>query len=141
PRVSAVVLDQSQAFLDLAARRLERFGDRATLVCRQLQEDWSVDVPRPAAAIVSMSAIHHLDAAQKRAWYRGCFEALQPGGILLNGDEVRPESDAEYRRQVEAWAAHMAALIDNDEVTPAMAEGLRRWRQRNVERFGEPKCS
>ena len=33
PRVTAVIVDQSQAFLDLAARRLERFPERVALHC------------------------------------------------------------------------------------------------------------
>lgn len=141
PTASAILVDQSQAFLDLAAGRLQRFANRVRLVCRRLQEDWSEAVPEPASAIVSMSAIHHLDPAEKRACYGRCFQMLRPGGILLNGDEVRAESETEYRRQVETWAAHMQQLIENEEVTPAMAEGLRKWQQRNVDQFGTPRSS
>jgi tRNA (cmo5U34)-methyltransferase len=141
PGVCAIVVDQSQAFLDLAAARLERFGDRAQFECCRLQEDWTNALPRPAAAIVSMSAIHHLDPQEKQTCYRRCYEALGSGGILMNGDEVRPKSDAEYRRQVETWAARMAGLIEGEQVTPAMAEGLRKWRARNVDQFGEPRSS
>ncbi|MFO1091692.1 MAG: hypothetical protein U0992_00040 [Planctomycetaceae bacterium] len=35
---------------------------------------------------------------------------LSPGGVLVNGDEVRPADDAEYRAVVEKWAARMQHL-------------------------------
>ncbi len=141
PATRGLIVDQSEAFLDLATRRLERFGDRAAFVCRRLQDDWRVDVAEPAAAIVSMSAIHHLDPVEKRQCYQHCHDALRPGGVLLNGDEVRAESDDEYRAHVERWSEHMQRLIDTNAVTPAMADALRGWRKRNVERFGEPRVS
>ena len=141
PKVRAVIVDQSQPFLDLAAQRLEPHRDRVTLVRRKLQEDWREVVTRPAAAVVSMSAIHHLDPAEKRICYRRCFGVLEPDGLLMNGDEVRAEADAEYRTQVETWGARMERLIEEQAVTPAMADGLRLWQQRNVEQFGQPKSS
>lgn len=141
PGVTAVVVDQSQAFLELAAARLERFGNRTTFICQRLQEPWCDEIPVPATAIVSMSAIHHLDPVEKQACYQRCFDVLRPGGILLNGDEVRPESDDVYRQVVERWAARMEQLITSEAVTPAMADGLRKWKLRNVEQFGQPRVS
>ncbi len=141
PDTTAIIIDQSQAFLDLAAYRLERFSDRVSFACRRLQDDWGDVITEPATAIVSMSAIHHLDLEEKRQCYQLCFNALRPGGVLLNGDEVRPVSDADYREQVERWAAHMQELIDAQAVTPAMADALRGWRERNVEQFGQPRVS
>lgn len=141
PETRACLIDQSQAFLDLAARRNERFGGRLTLHCRRLQDDWRDVLTEPAAAIVSMSAIHHLDPDEKRECYRRCLEVLRPGGVLLNGDEVRAEDSTEYRRDLERWAAHMQNLIDRQAVTPAMAGALRGWQQRNVTHFNEPRVS
>jgi tRNA (cmo5U34)-methyltransferase len=68
PNTRAVLVDQSEPFLALAERRLRSFGDRATFIHRRLQDDWlSALSPQPSTpnAIVSMSAIHHLDAAEK----------------------------------------------------------------------------
>jgi len=141
PDTTAIIIDQSQAFLDLAASRLERFGQRTSFDCRRLQEDWRNVVTSPAAAFVSMSAIHHLEPAEKRACYQRCFEVLLPGGVLLNGDEVRPESDSDYRGHVTRWAAQMQELIDTQAVTPAMADALRGWQERNVKQFGQPRVS
>ncbi len=141
PDTTALIVDQSQAFLDLAATRLARFGDRVAFACKRLQDDWRDIVPEPAAAVVSMSAIHHLDPDEKRQCYQRSCDILRPGGVLLNGDEVRAESDASYREDVERWAVHMQVLINTQAVTPAMAEALRGWRKRNVEQFGELRVS
>ncbi|MCA9075275.1 MAG: class I SAM-dependent methyltransferase [Planctomycetaceae bacterium] len=141
PDTTALIVDQSQAFLDLAASRLERFGERTSFVFRRLQEDWRGVVTQPAAAIVSMSAIHHLDPDEKQQCYQRCFDSLRPGGVLLNGDEVRAELDDVYREQVECWAEHMQTLIESEAVTPAMAEALRGWRKQNVEEFGGSRVS
>src|SRR5207302_403528 len=96
PQAKVVVLDQSEPFLALAERRLARVGWRASCVLARLQDDWSAHLPGPVTAFVSMSAIHHLEPAEKESLYRRCYELLAPGGILLNGDEVRAESDSEY---------------------------------------------
>ena len=54
-----------------------------------------------------MSAIHHLEPAEKAALYERCYHSLAPGGLLLNGDEVRPPDETEYRAELTQWADHM----------------------------------
>jgi tRNA (cmo5U34)-methyltransferase len=141
PGVGGVLVDQSEPFLDLARRRLERFGDRAAYVCSRLQADWTTQVPGPVAAIVSMSAIHHLEPGEKQACYRQACESLRPGGLFANGDEVRPESNDDYLAETRRWADHMQRLIDARQVSEPMAGALRAWQDRNVARFHEPKSS
>ena len=84
----AVLVDQSAAFLAIAERRLARFGERVTLVERRLQDDWSAALATAPDALVSMSAIHHLEPAEKQSLYARCYEALAPNGLFLNGDEL-----------------------------------------------------
>ncbi|HEX5104685.1 MAG TPA: class I SAM-dependent methyltransferase [Pirellulaceae bacterium] len=141
PKTSAIVLDQSEPFLALAERRLARFGQRATCLLARLQDRWSTQLPARAAAIVSMSAIHHLEPAEKQSLYRQCFEALAPGGLLLNGDEVRAAADDAYRAELWAWAGHMRAAMAGGTVPESFHPALEKWIDRNVVRFGEPKVS
>jgi hypothetical protein len=136
-----MVIDQSEGFLTLARARLARFGARSECVLARLQEDWCARLTAAPAAIVSMSAIHHLDPAEKQTLYARCCDALAPGGVLLNGDEVRAESDLEYRGQVERWAAHMRRLIDGGRIPPAMCDALLGWEERNVTNFGGQRRS
>jgi SAM-dependent methyltransferase len=141
PRARAVVVDQSPAFLELADRRLSNFGGRGS--CREcrLQEGWSDKLPAAPAAIVSMSAIHHLVPAEKEALYGHCHDVLAPGGILLNGDEVRPASDADYLAECQTWAAHMHRVMEAGLIPDPMREALLKWQERNVTQFGQPRQS
>ncbi len=141
PRARAIVIDQSAAFLDVAARRLSSFGPRGECRKYRLQERWDQALPAPPAAIVSMSAIHHLEAAEKRDLYRRCYEALRPGSVLINADEVRPADDREYLAVCEQRAAHFRNLIGESKVPPPIAELLEKWTDRNVNRISEPRVS
>jgi hypothetical protein len=95
--MQAVVPGESEAFLKLAEERLAIFAGRGQTMLARLQDDWASRLPTAPGAIVSMSAIHHLDPSEKQQLYRRCFAALASGGVLLNGDEVRPASDDEYK--------------------------------------------
>src|SRR5436190_14978664 len=57
PQASAIVVDQSEAFLELAAQRMAPFAPRGTTILARLQDDWWSKLPTPPGAIVSMSAI------------------------------------------------------------------------------------
>ena len=141
PAAHAVLIDQSAPFLELARQRLARFSGRVTFHQRKLQDDWRNVLPAMPTAIVSTSAVHHLEPAEKRDFYARCQSVLTPGGVLINGDEVRDPDDGLYRATLERWAAHMQVLETNGSVSAPMADALSKWRQRNVERFGEPRVS
>ncbi len=141
PRASGMVLDQSEPFLALAERRLARFGKRASCVQARLQDDWLNLLPMPPAAIVSMSAIHHLDPGEKQTFYQRCFEALAAGGRLYNGDEVRPADDSQYLPILQEWANLWEDGMAGGSIPPDIHAALRGWVDRNVTRFGQPKQS
>ena len=141
PQATALIIDQSEPFLALAERRLARFGLRANCVLARLQDDWHTHLPQPANAFVSMSAIHHLEPAEKAALYGRCCQHLAPGGVLLNGDEVRPPADSDYLVTLSNWAAHMRKEMAANTIPPAFHEALHGWIDRNVTRFGQPKKS
>jgi tRNA (cmo5U34)-methyltransferase len=137
----AIVIDQSTAFIALANKRLERFHGRAETRVARLQDDWPADLGEQPAAIVSMSAIHHLDADEKRSLYQRCHALLRAGGVFLNADEIRPDDDGIYLDQCRAWAGHMRGLIDRHLVPQSMAQALLKWEERNVKQFGRPRIS
>lgn len=139
PLVTGVVIDQSEPFLALAERRLQPFGSRVMCILSQLQDDWPSQLPAPPQAIVSMSAIHHLEAAEKQRLYQRCFDVLESSGELLNGDEVRPPDDADYLAELTAWAEHMRQSLAAGNVAAAFHPALEQWIDRNVNRFGQPK--
>ncbi len=139
--VRICVVDQSEAFLTLAGQRLERFGDHATCLCERLQNDWSSQLPEPPRVVLSMSAIHHLDGAEKAACYRQAAVCLAAGGVLMNGDEVRPPDDADYLAECRRWAEHMRRVMAAGQIPELFHEALHGWIDRNVERSAEPRAS
>jgi cyclopropane fatty-acyl-phospholipid synthase-like methyltransferase len=147
------VVDQSEPFLALAERRLARFGPRASVAQCRLQ-DWpprgrvsprrEVRVSERLVhvdAIVSTSAIHHLEPDEKRDLYARCYEALAPRGIFINGDEFRPADDAELLKLYNEWSTHMHGAITDGRIPDSFRATLELWQDRNITRFGEPKKS
>ena len=93
PHISYEGVDFSQPMLTQAADRLARFGGRVQFQQADLLGDsWGGNLARPAAAIVSTWALHDLGGqAQTLHVYRACAAVLTEGGILLNGDFVKPD--------------------------------------------------
>lgn len=141
PFASAVVMDQSEAFLELAQARMARFDNRGQTVLARLQDDWLAQLPAPPNIIVSMSAIHHLTPDEKLTLYGRMHDALAEQGVLLNGDEVRPADDADYLRELNIWSDHMRQMQDSAHIPPQMDEILGYWREKNITGFGGPRIS
>ena len=101
PEAELVLLDGAPAMLEQARARL---GDRATYHVGDLR------APLPGdgfCAVVSALAIHHLDAAGKRDLFARVHDALAPGGMFVNAEQVlgaTPELDAVYRERHRAQA-------------------------------------
>jgi SAM-dependent methyltransferase len=137
----AVIVDQSEAFLALAERRLVPFGERSSCHVTRLQDDWFDSLAESPAAVVSMTAIHHLDAGEKQSLFQRIHDALLPGGLFINGDEVRPASDVAYLEILKNCAEHKHQLMNHGMVPNSMHEILRAWEQRNVDLFDVPRVS
>ncbi|MFM9695198.1 class I SAM-dependent methyltransferase [Streptomyces europaeiscabiei] len=52
----------------------------------------TLDLARPADAVVSTTALHYLGTDTLRRVYRELAGLLRPGGILINGDHISPDS-------------------------------------------------
>lgn len=100
-RATVVGIDEDEAILGLAARRL---GARATLICGSF-----LQTPFPAAdAIVGSFALHHVRTpAERLRLYRRIRRALRRGGVLVAAD-CHPAADrAMAAAQMGAWRAHV----------------------------------
>lgn len=137
---TAIVLDQSAPFLELAHARLRRFGTRARTYRASLQANWRTELA-PVDAVVSTSAIHHLESAEKLALFQQVRAALAPAGVFLNGDEHRPEEDAEYRALLEKWGQQMEWSLARGEIPETFGAVIDAWRRRNLDGFGSPRSS
>jgi SAM-dependent methyltransferase len=136
PLARAALVDQSAAFLAIAAERLAPFGGRFELVEKRLQDDWAGELWEAPQAFVSTSAIHHLDAGEKQRCYAQWIAALAPGGTFINGDEFRPASDEEYLACLKCWAEHMDSAIAEGQSPASFRATLDHWHERNIRDFG-----
>lgn len=90
PNVTAVGLDVSAEMLDRARQRLEGLEDRVELHASDIAApriDGSFD------AIISILAVHHLYADEKRHLFSRIWEHIEPGGLFLLADYFRPAMD------------------------------------------------
>ncbi len=97
-------IDADAGMMQVARARIGRRMARVTLV-----EGSFLDVPLPTCdAIVASYALHHIRALrQKQAFYRRCFAALRPGGLLICGD-CAPASTAQgFAQDLDVWFAHL----------------------------------
>ncbi len=90
PDVRALGLDVSNEMLDRARQRLEGLEDRVELRTSDIaapEIDGSFD------AIISILAVHHLHADEKRHLFSRIWEHIEPGGVFLLADYFRPAMD------------------------------------------------
>jgi tRNA (cmo5U34)-methyltransferase len=106
PGAELVLHDGAAGMLEQAR---ERLGDRASYVVADLTD------PLPAGpwdAVVSALAIHHLDDDAKRALSASVHDALAPGGMFVNAEQVlgpTPALDAVYFARHRATALELGA--------------------------------
>jgi len=90
PAVTAIGVDVSGEMLDRARQRLAGLDDRIELRSGDIaapQIDGSFD------AIISILAVHHLHADEKRHLFSRIWEHIEPGGLFLLADYFRPAMD------------------------------------------------
>ena len=102
PDSTMVLVDASADMLALAP---ERLGD-AWSRCEAVVADFSEALPAgPFDAVVSALAIHHLAHVQKQALFARVHDALVPGGVFVNAEQVAGPTDA--------LDAHYRSVWDN----------------------------
>lgn len=108
PKARYELIDISDEMLARARDRFE--GERDVRIA---VSDYSVEpLPGSFDAIISALSIHHLDDPGKAALFRRIFDALKPGGIFVNAEEVLAPTAAldqfywdEWERQARAAGA------------------------------------
>jgi tRNA (cmo5U34)-methyltransferase len=90
PEARVVGLDVSQEMLGRARQRLRAHRRRVTLRPANIS---APEIDGLYDAIVSVLAVHHLWADEKRHLFSRLWEHLSPGGILVVADAFRHASD------------------------------------------------
>ncbi|MEU1968125.1 class I SAM-dependent methyltransferase [Micromonospora sediminicola] len=104
PGVRLTLVDGAPAMLAVATGHLAARGVPHRTVHADLGD------PLPAGrydAVVSALAVHHLEDDGKRALYRRAADALAPGGVFVNAEQVAGPTPALDRRYDEVWTARI----------------------------------
>ena len=86
-------LDFSEVFFEIAKETVGDMLARVTLTKADLMDQsWPKTLSRMPGAIISTWALHDLGGQQPVAdVYARCYEALPKGGVLVNGDFIKPD--------------------------------------------------
>jgi SAM-dependent methyltransferase len=92
-KLSYEALDFSEVFFDVARETIGDLVPRVTFTNADLMDQsWPTRLSRKPDAIISTWALHDLGGRQPVAdVYARCYETLPAGGILVNGDFIKPD--------------------------------------------------
>ena len=121
PNATLVLIDVSTEML---ARARERFAATPQRFEYCVGDLASVELP-PCDVAISALAIHHLDDAQKADLFRRVSDALQPGGIFINADQVLGPTSATEARNRDMWRRHARAAGATEAYLATAAERMR----------------
>src|SRR4051794_6805081 len=85
PQAHITLIDIAPEMLRQAADRFAAMPERVTL---RVADVATASLDGPYDAIVSALALHHLDDVQKREVFTRVADALVPGGVLINAEQV-----------------------------------------------------
>jgi SAM-dependent methyltransferase len=93
PVITYEGLDFSEVFFDVAKGTIGDLLHRVTLTKADLMDrSWPQSLSRQPGAIISTWALHDLGSQQAIAnVYARSYEVLPEGGVLMNGDFIKPD--------------------------------------------------
>lgn len=97
-------IDADPDMMAIARTRLGRLSPRVTMTTGSF-----LDEALPTCdAIVASYSLHHIRMSRaKLAFYRRCFRALRPGGVLINGDCAPASTPRGFARDLDLWFTHL----------------------------------
>ncbi len=108
-------VDFSDAMFDIARETIGDLMARVTLTSADfLDNSWPSNLSQQPGAMISTWALHDLGSQQAVAnVYERCYETLSPGGVLVNGDFIKPDGTTfEYEPGRFPISRHLDLLKD-----------------------------
>lgn len=144
PNSKCYWVDYSKQFLDVAKKRLDRYGDRVDFILSSFEDDWENKIDDNVHLVVSMSAIHHLETKEKVDLYRRAYSVLQPKGWFFNIDEMKTLYFEAYKNSMLFWADYVnqsKSNIPTDQMQyyENWNNHFNNWKTRNIEYINTPK--
>jgi len=113
PKITYEGLDFSEAMLKIARERTAQYNERIHFTQADLVRDnWTTQLKKAPKVIVTTWTLHDLLEKKNIAKvYQSAFEVLPKGGVLLNGDFIKPEASTyEYEGGRIKPSEHMELL-------------------------------
>lgn len=105
------LLDVDPEMMARARDRLDRFGARVSFTLRSFDEPFE-----PCDAFTASLSLHHIPTIEEKGrLFERAFEALRPGGLLVNADCCMPEDETERTALYRHWADHQVSQGIPDE--------------------------
>ena len=104
PRARIWGIDADPEMMAIARSRLGRLTRRVTMTAGSF-----LDEALPSCdAMVASYSLHHIRTSRaKLAFYRRCYRALRPGGVLINGDCAPASTPRGLARDLDVWFSHL----------------------------------
>lgn len=99
PGAHFTLTDISGEMLDKARKRFENESRRFSFEVG----DYSLELSGTFDLVVSALSIHHLEDLRKASLFDAVYRALCPGGMFINADQVKGETEAVDRIYRENW--------------------------------------
>jgi ubiquinone/menaquinone biosynthesis C-methylase UbiE len=97
-------IDADAAMMATARTRLGRLSRRVTMTTGSFLDE---ALPFCDAMVASYSLHHIRTTRAKLAFYRRCYRALRPGGVLINGDCAPASTARGFARDLDVWFTHL----------------------------------
>src|SRR5262245_31406519 len=97
-------IDADTEMMAIARARLGRLSRRVAMTAGSFLDE---TLP-PCDAIVASYSLHQIRTSrEKMAFYRRCYRALRPGGVLINGDCAPASTPRGFARDLDVWFTHL----------------------------------
>jgi tRNA (cmo5U34)-methyltransferase len=101
-----VGVEQSEAMIALAERRLEQFADRCQIVRHDLADIATLTLPeRKYSVVFSVQTLHHIPHEAQQAVYAFVARLLPQGGVFLHMERIALDADTFAAVIAPTWEA------------------------------------
>lgn len=104
--------------VDIAENMLKTAEQKLGKSCTYINSDFNnFDFDKQYDVIVSSLALHHLETdSEKQLFYNKIYKALKDGGVFINGDVIKAQTEELQDRFIEKWVAYMSLSVDIQEI-------------------------
>jgi tRNA (cmo5U34)-methyltransferase len=102
-------IDADTDMMAIALSRLRRSQSKGLSRRVTMTTGSFLDAALPSCdAMVASYSLHHIRTSRaKLAFYRRCYRALRPGGVLISGDCAPASTPRGFARDLDVWFAHL----------------------------------